>query len=112
VGDQVRHRSREECIQVNLDSRYVKWSISNTFYLVIGSRGRSQGRMKWRRHKNCCIRQDQESTLACKGQKSWLSRRINLHRSQGWCKKVGPPRLQRPQRVLIWRKEKKSSYRL
>jgi hypothetical protein len=41
----------------------------NTFYLIIASEGRSQGRMKQRRYKSCCIRQDQESTFACKGQK-------------------------------------------
>jgi hypothetical protein len=37
----------------------------NTFYLNIPSEGRSQGRMKQRRHKCCCIRQDQESMPAC-----------------------------------------------
>jgi hypothetical protein len=40
-----------------------------------------------------------------------LSRRINLHRSHGWCRS-GAPRLQRPQRALIRSEEKKSSYRL
>jgi hypothetical protein len=68
VKDQVRHRWREECIQVNLDLRYVKWSILNTFYLIIASEGRSQGRTKPRK-KRCCIRRDHESTPACKGQK-------------------------------------------
>jgi hypothetical protein len=55
-GGLVQHRWRE-CIQVNCDSMYVKWSILNTFYLVIASEGRSQGRMQ-RRHKSYCIRQD------------------------------------------------------
>jgi hypothetical protein len=41
----------------------------NAFYRIIALEGRSQGRMKKRRHKSCCIRQDQESTLSCKGQK-------------------------------------------
>jgi hypothetical protein len=41
----------------------------NTFYLIIATEGRSQGRMKQRRHKSCCISQDQETTLVCKGQK-------------------------------------------
>jgi hypothetical protein len=54
----------------------------NTFYLIIASEGRSYGRMKQRRHKSCCIRQDQESTFVCEDQKDDLSRRINLHRSQ------------------------------
>jgi hypothetical protein len=57
------------CIQVNHDSRYAMQSMLNTFYLFITSEGRSQGRLKQRRHKSCCIRQDQESTAACKGQK-------------------------------------------
>jgi hypothetical protein len=41
----------------------------NTFYLIIASEGRSQGRMKQRRRKSCCIRQDHESTPACEDQK-------------------------------------------
>jgi hypothetical protein len=41
----------------------------NTFYLIITSEGRSQGRMKERRHKRCCIRQYQESTLTCEEKK-------------------------------------------
>jgi hypothetical protein len=94
-GGHVPHLWREGCIQVNDDSSYVTLFMLNTFYLVIGSRGRSQGRMKRRRHKSCCIHQDQESTLACKGQKRWLSRRINLHWSQGWCKS-GAPKIATP----------------
>jgi hypothetical protein len=42
----------------------------NTFYIIIASKGRSQGRMKQRRHKSCCIRQDQESTPTCEDQKN------------------------------------------
>jgi hypothetical protein len=68
VGDQVRHRWREEYIQVNLDSRYVKLSILDAFYLIITLEGRSQRRTKPKMQK-CCIRQDQESTLACEHQK-------------------------------------------
>jgi hypothetical protein len=69
MGDQVRHRWREECIQVNHDSRYATRFMLNTFYLIIASEGRSQARMKQRRHKSCCIRQDQESTSSCEDQK-------------------------------------------
>jgi hypothetical protein len=54
---------------VNHDSRYVKWSILNTFYLIVTLEGRSQGRMKRRRRKRCCIHQDQESTPTCENQK-------------------------------------------
>jgi hypothetical protein len=68
-GGQVRHRWCEECIQVNHDSRYATRHMLNTFYLIIASEGRSQGRMKQRRHKGSCIRQDQESTPACEDQK-------------------------------------------
>jgi hypothetical protein len=68
-GDQVRHRWREEFIQVNHESRYVKWSISNTFHLIVASEGSSQGRMKRRRHKICCIHQDHESTPAYEDKK-------------------------------------------
>jgi hypothetical protein len=60
VGDQVQHRWREESIQVNYDSRYVTRFMLNTLYLIVASGGKSQGRMKQRRHKSCCIRQDQE----------------------------------------------------
>jgi hypothetical protein len=68
-GDQVWHRWREECIQVNHDSRYAAQFMLNTFYLFIASEGRNQGRMKQRRHKSCCIRQDQESTPTYEDQK-------------------------------------------
>jgi hypothetical protein len=64
-GRSCRHRWREKCIHVNHDSRYATWFMLNTFYLIIASEGRSQGRMKQRRHKSCCIHQDQESTPAC-----------------------------------------------
>jgi hypothetical protein len=40
----------------------------NMFYLIVTLEGRSQRRMKPRK-KCCCIRQDQESTLACEDQK-------------------------------------------
>jgi hypothetical protein len=66
--DHDRHRWHEECIQVNLDSRYVKWSILNMFYLIMASDGRSQRRMN-PRNKRCCIRQDHESKPACEDQK-------------------------------------------
>jgi hypothetical protein len=36
--------------------------MSNTFYLIVATEVTSQGRMKGRRHKSCCIRQDKEST--------------------------------------------------
>jgi hypothetical protein len=62
----------------------------NTSYLIIASEARGRGRMKQRRHKSCCIHQDQESTPAVKTKKWWLSRRINLHRSQGWCRSGAP----------------------
>jgi hypothetical protein len=41
----------------------------NTFYLIIALEGRSQGRMKQRRRKSCCISQDQESTPAYEDKK-------------------------------------------
>jgi hypothetical protein len=94
VGDHVQHRWCEECIQVNYDLRYVWWSVLITFYLIIASKGRSQGRMKWIRHKSYCIHQDQESMPAYEDKK-WLSRRINLHRSQRWCRS-GPPKIATP----------------
>jgi hypothetical protein len=68
VGDQVRHRWHEECIQVNLDLRYVKWSILNMFYLIIASEGGAKGRTNPRK-KRCCDRQDHESMPACEDQK-------------------------------------------
>jgi hypothetical protein len=45
----------------------------NTLYPIVALEERSQGRMKQRRHKSCCIRQDQESTLACEDQKDDLA---------------------------------------
>jgi hypothetical protein len=43
VGDQVRHRWREECVQVNHDSRYVTRFMLNTFYLIVASEGGVKG---------------------------------------------------------------------
>jgi hypothetical protein len=61
----------------------------NTFYLIIASEGRSQGRIKQKRHKSCCIRQTKNQRPPVKTKK-WLSRRINLHWSQGWCRSGAP----------------------
>jgi hypothetical protein len=68
-GGHVRRQWREECIQVNHDLGYATWFKLNTFYLIIASEGRSQGRMKQRRHKSCCIRQDKNQRPPVKTKK-------------------------------------------
>jgi hypothetical protein len=105
VGDQVRHRWREECIQVNLDSRYVKWSILNMFYPIVASEGRSKGRMKPKMQKMLHLSRPRISAHLWRP-KRWLSRRINLHQSQGWCRS-GASKIATPTKSIDpkWRRE-------
>jgi hypothetical protein len=92
-GCQVRHRWREECIQVNHDLRYATRFMLTTFYLIIASEGRSQARMKQRRYKSCCV------SVRLQRPKRWLSRRINLHQSQWWCRS-GAPKIAMPTKSI------------
>jgi hypothetical protein len=83
----------------------------NTLYLIIASEGRSQGRMKQRRHKVVASIKAKNQHSPVKTKKMTKPKnKPNTEAMDGV--EVGPPRLQRPQRALIRRKEKKSSYGL
>jgi hypothetical protein len=90
--------------------RYLIRLILNTFYLIIASEGRSQGKQS-EEHTKVVVSLKTNNQHSLAKVKIWLSRRINLHRSQGWCRS-GAPKIATHAKSVDLEKEKKSSYRL
>jgi hypothetical protein len=71
----------------------------NMFYLIVTLEGRSQRRMNANKTQKLLHPSRPRINAHMWRPKRWLSRRINLHLSQGWCRS-GAPKIATPTKSI------------